>query len=142
MRFFGTARQEKFAFCFFNAACRGGASAASAWGAFGFICVPSASRGHAVERAADPLYRAGINAKALGNAAHPFTSALTFVQGRLDALPSSLARLKASADSFCDHRPLNWRAHLSWFTLWLFRQALTRPPRFRQQAGSIFSPSA
>ena len=32
-------------------------------GRFGFICVPSASRGHAVERAADPLHRAWINAK-------------------------------------------------------------------------------
>jgi len=30
---------------------RGGASAASALGRFGFICVPSVSRGHADERA-------------------------------------------------------------------------------------------
>jgi hypothetical protein len=44
-------------------------------GRFGFICVPSASRGRAVERAGDPLHRAAINAKALGNATYTFTSA-------------------------------------------------------------------
>jgi hypothetical protein len=32
-------------------------------GRFGFICVPSASRGHVVERAVNSLHRAGINAK-------------------------------------------------------------------------------
>ena len=53
-------------------------------GRFGFICAPSASRGRDGERAADPLHRARINAKTLGDAAYTFTSALTVVQGRLD----------------------------------------------------------
>jgi hypothetical protein len=48
-------------------------------GRFGFICVPSASRGRAVERAANPLHRAGINAKTLGNPTDTFTSALALV---------------------------------------------------------------
>src|SRR6516164_640721 len=54
-------------------------------GRFGFICAPSASRGHGVERASDPLHRAWVNAKALGNATYAFTSPLTFVQGGLDS---------------------------------------------------------
>jgi tetratricopeptide (TPR) repeat protein len=51
---------------------------------FGFMCALSASRGHAVERAANPLHRAGINAKTHGNPTYTFTSPLTFVQGGLD----------------------------------------------------------
>ena len=47
------------------------------------ICAALASRGRGVERAADPLHRARINAKTLGNATYTFTSTLTLVQGRL-----------------------------------------------------------
>ena len=65
------------------------------------------------------LHRAGIDAKALGNAAHAFTGELTLVQSCLDLLlkfgsyPTSakpfslvLDPPKAGADSFCDHCPL------------------------------------
>ena len=55
-------------------------------GRSGLICAPSASRARDGERAADPLHRARINAKTLGDAAYTFTSALTLVQGRLDSL--------------------------------------------------------
>jgi hypothetical protein len=42
------------------------------------LCVPSASRGHEVERAANPLHRAGINAKTLGDPTDTFASGATF----------------------------------------------------------------
>jgi hypothetical protein len=63
-----------------------------------FICAPAASHDHADERAADPLHRARVNAKTLGDPTYTFTSALTLIQGCLDSLlklglPSSLARL-------------------------------------------------
>src|SRR6516165_11441475 len=89
-----------------------------------FICVPSASRGRADERAGDPLHSGRINTKALGNATHTFTSAPTLVQGGLDTLlklsryarpPKSFALVlgppKPRADSFCDHRPLKLGKH-------------------------------
>jgi hypothetical protein len=72
MRFSGSARRKN-RLCFFNAA-RGEEHRLRALGALWFICVPSASRGHGVERAADPLHRAGINAKTLGNPADTFTN--------------------------------------------------------------------
>jgi hypothetical protein len=88
-------------------------------GRFGFICVPSASRGYTVERAANPLHRAGINAKTLGNPTYTFTSALTLIQGGEDSLlklgrypgPAKsfalvLGSPKPGADSFCDYRAL------------------------------------
>jgi hypothetical protein len=113
------ARREEVCFLFFQCGLRGGASAASAWGRFGFICVPSASRGYTVERAANPLHRAGINAKTLGNPTYTFTSALTLIQGGEDSLlklgrypgPAKsfalvLGSPKPGADSFCDHRAL------------------------------------
>jgi hypothetical protein len=66
---------------FFQFGLRGGASAASAWGALvSFVC----RRPHAATRskgAANPLHRAGINAKTLGNPTYAFTSALTVIQG-------------------------------------------------------------
>jgi hypothetical protein len=93
-------------------------------GRFGFICVPSASRGYAVERAANPLHRAGINAKTLGNSTYTFTSVLTLIQGGQDsrlklggyARPAKSFALvlgppKPGADSFCDHRPFKLGKH-------------------------------
>jgi hypothetical protein len=44
-------------------------------GTLSLICVPLASRGRDGERAADPLHRAGIDAKTLGDATHTFASA-------------------------------------------------------------------
>jgi hypothetical protein len=51
MRFSRTARQEKFAFVF-SMRLAGRSIGGERLGRFGFICVPSASRGHADERAA------------------------------------------------------------------------------------------
>src|SRR5262249_13333619 len=92
--------------------------------AWDLICEFSASHGHVGERAADPLHRARINAKTLGDAAYTFTSALTLVQGRLDSLfevsgyprPTKsfsliLGSPKTSADPFCDHRPFKLGKH-------------------------------
>jgi Resolvase, N terminal domain len=70
--------REKFCFCF-SMRLAGRSIRGERLGRFGFICVPSASRGRAVERAADTLHRAGINAKTLGNPANTFTSALALV---------------------------------------------------------------
>jgi hypothetical protein len=63
------------------------------------ICALSASRGRDGERATDPLHRARINAKTLGDAAHTFTSALTLIQGRLDSF-LKLGGYPRSAESF------------------------------------------
>jgi Aldehyde dehydrogenase family len=80
MRLSGSARRQKFTFVF-QWGLRGSIGG-ERLGRFGFICAPSASRGHLGERAGDPLHRARINAKALGDAAHTLTSAFTLVQGR------------------------------------------------------------
>jgi hypothetical protein len=121
MRFSGSARRQKFAFL--NAAC-GRSIGGERLGRFGFICVLSASRGHAVERAANPLHRARINAKTLGYPTYSFTNALTLVQCGLDSLlklgryprPTKSFALvlgppKPGADSFCDHRPFKLGKH-------------------------------
>src|SRR5262249_1161635 len=89
----------------------------SGWRALRIICVLSASRDRAHERAGDPLHSGRVNAKALGNPTHALTGALTLVQGVLDSLlklggysrPTQsfalvLGTPKPSADSFCDHR--------------------------------------
>jgi hypothetical protein len=59
-RFSGSARREKFAFVF-SMRLAGRSIGGERLGRFGFICVPAASPGHGVERAADPLHRAWIN---------------------------------------------------------------------------------
>jgi hypothetical protein len=52
------------------------------------------------ERAADPLHRAWIDAKTLGDAAYAFTSVLTLVQSRLDLL-SQVWRLSEADQVVC-----------------------------------------
>src|SRR5215467_11009481 len=116
--------------------------------AWDLICEFSASHGHVGERAADPLHRARINAKTLGDAAYTFTSALTFVQGRLDSLfevsgyprPTKSFSLilgppKPGADSFCDHRPLKLGKHTHHLTpapLPVAERRLQCPPILRK----------
>jgi hypothetical protein len=64
-RFSGSARQEKFCFCF-SMRLAGRSIGGERLGRFGFICVPSASRGRDVERAChfllDALHCAGAYA--------------------------------------------------------------------------------
>jgi hypothetical protein len=89
-----------------------------------FIYALAASRARAVERAADPLHRAWINAKTLGNATHTFTGARTVAQSGLDTFLKFgrypwtaklfafvLGPPKPGADSFCDHGPLKLGEH-------------------------------
>src|SRR6516225_6950489 len=90
----------------------------------GFICVLSASRDRADERAGDPLHGGWIDAKASGDLANAVASILASFQSRADAplnvgryaRPSKLFALvlgppKPRADSFGDHRALKLRKH-------------------------------
>jgi hypothetical protein len=161
----GSAHREKFAFVF-QCGLRGSIGG-ERLGRFGFICAPSASRGHLGERAADPLHRARINAKALGDAAHTFTSALTLVQGRLDSFlklggyPRSaesfalvLGPPKTSADSFCNHRALELGKHAHHLkhgfasrrrgveTLLMQKQVDVQGMQFRQETDQVLQAAA
>jgi hypothetical protein len=92
--FFRPGLQAEICFCFFKGACRGGASAPSAWGRFGFVCVPSASRGRAVERAFHLLLNAlngpTANAALAGNPQHALAEAQLSLNGSIRGLPSCL----------------------------------------------------
>src|SRR6516164_530149 len=88
----------------FYPAC-GRAPAASRLGRFGFICAPSASRGHAVERAfhllLNALNGAAADAALAGNLQHAFAGAqlsldALFERG-IDPRPTELLALRHSA---------------------------------------------
>jgi bifunctional non-homologous end joining protein LigD len=97
MRFSGSARRQKFAFCFSNAAC-GRSIGGERLGRFGFICVPSASRGHADERAFHLLLNAlngpAADATLAGNSQDAFAPCLPSRAERPPSGPEWLHEIK------------------------------------------------
>ena len=68
-----------------------GTKRTSGEGRFSFICALSASRGHADERAGDPLHRGRIDAKASGDLANAIAGLIHYPRIRHDYIRSRIA---------------------------------------------------